>query len=429
MKWVLYVSICLLSGPLCASVQVHISDPNTFEPVNSTEVMVGNRISLVVRTDANDFWSGGVFIEGQDRARGRLQARDKGDPNSRDWAASHFSAAGPGAHVLGWRDSLMWGFDCYPDDFVVNRSEGNWFVIDYYALEEGLCDIGFYDHGYSWTVPDPNISLLMLNTRSRDIYPVDNPDGVVNLGDFAVFSRHWLKENCSDPNTACYKADFSGNGAVGLEDVLRFADYWLYGNPEWHLPQRYFADAEPENTEPNIVSDITYAIVDVNSMSEITLKAGESVELYIVKSSSLDQTPVFNIEVTMSDPNMGWIDNAYGTAQILAQPRFEMFDEIGPGSTQIEGIEFFAINMTSMYDGDMAGFVYTALYDGDVTLNLIDYSDPYSQLEPIVIHQQMSTVEYLQQIYENSPELQQEFPEDEWNEIIESITQTDPNQL
>lgn len=422
MKWVLCIFICLLSVPLFASVQVRICDPNTFEAINLTEVMVGSRISLVVNSDANDFWSGGLFIEGQDRAIGRLQAKDK-DPNSRDWSGSHFGSSGEGAYVIGWKDSMMWGFDLYPDNF--ERESGNWFVIDYYAQDEGSCNVGFYDHSYSWTIPDPNVSLTFLNTPTRDLHS----DGFVNYADFVVFSSYWQAENCADPNNSCYQADFSRNGSVGLEDVVMFADFWLYGNPGWKPAETSTTTTTTAYVaEPNIVYDVTYAIVDVNSLSEITLEVGQSVVLYIVKSSTYEDTYVFNTEVNISDPNLGSIDNSFfGTAEILATPRSDMFDYIGPGSNQSDGIEFFAASLGAiMLDGDMASFVYTATEPGDVTLNLMNYSSG-AKLEPIIIHQFESVVEKLQQIYEESPTLQEKIPEPEWNEFIESVEQSESN--
>jgi hypothetical protein len=427
MKWLFFSFICLLSVPLWASLEVRISDPNTFEPTDLPEVMVGTYVSLVVASDSNDFRSGGLFIKGDDRAIGQLQARGK-DPNSRDWAGSHFAAAGPGAHVLGWKDSLMWGFDFYPDDFAFQRKPGKWFVIDYYALDEGLCDVGIYDHSYSWTKPDPNVPpLLFANTPTRDI----SPDGYVNYADFAEFARYWLAENCGDPNSACYKADFSRNGSVGLEDVVMFANFWLHGNPGWKPPQQTPPSTDPNTSsipEPNIVSDLIYAIVDVNSLSEITLPVGQSVELYITKSSIDEETYIFHTEVNISDPNLGFIDNIFpGTAQIWAAPRLNYIDYIGPGSTQSEGIEFLAVSLSPMMDGDMASFIYTPVLEGDVTLHLIDYTSSAGKVESITIHQTMPIVEKLQNIYDETPELQMKIPEPEWNEFIESVQESEPN--
>ncbi len=464
MKWSFFIFFCLLCGPALASVQVRISepntlepfklpqvhisdpnilgsDPNTFETIDLPEIMVGGHVSLVVYSDSNDFWSGGLFIEGQDRAIGQLQARDK-DPNSRDWRGSHLPAAGEGAYVLNWRDSAKWGFDLYPDDgpypdaglylydnmssydFESMCQKGNWFVIDYYALDEGLCSIGIYNHSdEDWTIPDPNASLIFINTPTRDLYS----DGFVNYADFAAFSSYWEAENCNDPNNGCYQADFSRDGTVGLEDVVMFADFWLWGIPGWKPAEKIGGVApntsDPNSTDPNIVYDVTYAIVDVNSLSEITLEVGQCITLYVIKSSSSETVNLFNMNVTISNPNWGSIDNSEtGTAEILATPRMEAFDYIGPAEIQAEGIGFLAANAgTSILDGDMASFVYTATDPNDVKLSLTNYSSTGANLESIIIHQVLSPVDLLQQAYEESPELQESVPETEWNAFIESV--------
>ena len=419
MKRILYVVFFLLWSPLFASVEIRISDPNTLKELNLTEVMVGTQLSLVIHSDANDFWSGGFFIEGQDRAIGQLQARDK-DPNSRDWTGSHLENAGEGASVLQWKDSNIWGFDMYADDF--EREPNDWFVVDYNAISEGQCDIIFYNHDYSWTIADPNVSISFLNTPTRDLYA----DGFVNYVDFAVFSSYWLDSNCSDPNANCYKADFSRNGSVGLEDVIMFADFWLWGNLGWQPAE------EPNTTEPNIVYDVTYAIVDTNSLAEITLEVGDSITLYVTKSSTDEDVYIFDMDVIVSDPNLGWINNTAddpnttpveGTAEILASPRISGFDYYGPAN-EPNSIQFFAANIgASMQDGDMASFVYTATEPNDVTLNLVNYGNG-ANLEPIIIHQVEPIVEMLQQIYTTSPQLQEKIPEPEWNEFIESVEES-----
>ena len=417
MKRIFFVLICTVWTPLFASIQIRISDPNTLEGMDLTEVMVGTQLSLVIHSDANDFWSGGFFIGGQDRAIGQLLARDK-DPNSRDWTGSHLEAAGELASVIEWKDSNIWGFDMYADDF--EREPNDWFVVDYNAIGEGECDIIFYNHDYSWTVADPNVSISFLNTPTRDLYA----DGFVNYADFAIFSSYWLDPNCSDPNAGCYKADFSRDGDVGLEDVIMFADFWLYGNPGWQPAE------EPNTTEPNIVYDVTYAVVDTNSLSEITLEVGESITLYVTKSSTDENVYIFDMDVIVSDPNLGWIDNTpddpnttpvEGTAEILASPRSSSFDYYGPVYNEPNSIQLFAASIgSSIQDGDMASFVYTATEPNDVTLDLVNYANG-ADLESITIHQIEPVAEMLQNIYEESEELQQAIPEPKWNEFIESV--------
>ena len=424
MKRIFFVLICVLWSPVFASIQVRISDPNTLEVMDMTEVMVGTQLSLVVHSDSNDFWSGGLFIEGQDRAIGQLSGRDK-DPNSRDWSGSHLESAGELASVIEWKDSYIRGFDMYADDF--EREPNDWFVIDYNAIDEGLCDIILYDHEYSFTIPDPNVSISFLNTPTRDLYA----DGFVNYADFAIFSGYWLDDGCSDPNADCYKADFSRDGNVGLEDIVMFADFWLYGNPGWK-PAKEPNPSKQNVAEPNIIYDVTYEIVDANSHSEITLEVGESITLYITKNSLDEDVYVFDMDVVVSDPNLGWIDNTpddpettivEGTAQLLAYPRISPFDYYGP-SQEPNSIQLFAASIGSpMQDGDMASFIYTATEPNDITLNLVNCGNG-ANLKTITIHQIESVVEMLQNAYEESEELQEAVSESKWNEFIEDVEQS-----
>ena len=45
------------------------------------DIMVGTQLTLIVSSDSNDYWSGGLFIAGQDRELGTLAGRDW-DPNA-----------------------------------------------------------------------------------------------------------------------------------------------------------------------------------------------------------------------------------------------------------------------------------------------------------------------------------------------------------
>ncbi|KPK74357.1 MAG: hypothetical protein AMJ79_14365, partial [Phycisphaerae bacterium SM23_30] len=53
-----------------------------------------------------------------------------------------------------------------------------------------------------------------------------NHDGIVNLPDFAVFSRYWMETNCY-AMSHCGDADFEPDGDVDLEDLAFFLAYWL----------------------------------------------------------------------------------------------------------------------------------------------------------------------------------------------------------
>lgn len=429
MKWSVLLTFCLLCmlSTASASVQVTVCDPVTLQPYPPTDIMVGMDVALVVSSDSNDLWSGGLFIEGNDRALGTLSARGK-DPNSRDWTKSHLSAAGMDAQVLQWKDSIRWGFDFYTD--VTQRWTGTSFVLDYRPIQPGECTVAFYDHGLSWTVADPNESILFINTPSRDFVP----DGIVNYRDFAVFSSHWLDvTGIHDPNLLS-PADLSMDGQVDLLDLCMFTDFWMYGVPGWK-PQPPSGDTPPPQIEPEAEPLVAYGISDANMLSEITLTVGQSVTLYIDKSADLEGTQFIDLEVLISDPNLGSIDNTPidpnnppgpGTARLLASPRTPFFDYWGPGQSQWQGIEFIAASFSGpILDGTIASFVYTADREGTVLLELADYGS-LSDRQAILIHQ----VKAPAQMMMTAPNTAQTLSAtDESSETVASESTADPNQL
>jgi len=184
--------------------------------------MVGTELVFVVSSDTNDYWSGGLFVAGQDRALGTLNGRDS-DSNTRDYNDSHYESAGESAKVWAWRDSEIWGFDLYTCE--VNAVAGDWFVIDYEADKAGDCNVEFYDYGISWD--DPNQTVSFTHILPQDF----NDDDTVNLIDFSIFAANWLAEDCNDPNW-CESTDMTLDGTVDCNDLAFFAGYWLWGAPD-----------------------------------------------------------------------------------------------------------------------------------------------------------------------------------------------------
>jgi len=197
------------------------------------DIMVGSRLTIIVssdcNSDCNDYWSGGLFIKGEDRALGTLAGRglDPNDPNARDYTDSHYKAAGDFAKVTGWKDSSIWGFDLYTFYPVDGNSESNstvaggWFIIDYKAEEVGDCNVGFYDYSISWD--DPNYFLRFSHSPTRDL----NFDEKVNFVDFAIFASQWNATDRNNPNW-CDVADLKRDGIVDYDDLALFIDYWLW---------------------------------------------------------------------------------------------------------------------------------------------------------------------------------------------------------
>ena len=187
------------------------------------------------------------------------------------------------------------------------------------------------------------------------------------------------------------------DGNVDVDDLVMFSNYWLWSA----------SSNEPnEPGEPNYPADsnVVYSILDANCFDEITLDVNETVTLYVdLDTTEYNNMRIFDIEITISDPNLGSIDNTeYDpndpnscTTQILADPRMSGFDYWGSGVTQRAGIEFIAANIgDQMDDGHLVSFEYTCKGSGEVTLELTNYLSAntggekvYPVLESITINQ------------------------------------------
>jgi hypothetical protein len=362
-----------------AQIALRVCEADGVTPFDGGDIMVGSKLTLIVSSDTGDYWSGGLFIRGQDRALGTLSARDS-DPNTRDYTDSHYDNAGDMAKVTAWKDSDIWGFDLYGSD--INAVAGDWFIIDYKAVGIGETNVGFYDYSISWN--DPNLLVTFHHVPTRDF----NRDEIVGISDYVTLASYWLEENCSEPNW-CGGTDISRDGWVDMVDFALFEKYWLWGAPPGEEPN--YPD---EPVDPNII----FSIVDANGLNEITTNIGQTITLYVDMLTLGASIIQFDVEVNISDPNLGSIDNtAYdpydppglGTARILAEPRNEEFDDWGPGLQQEEGIEFYAVSLFDpIWNGHLASFEFTCLNQGDVSFELINWISSYAaKLESITIHQ------------------------------------------
>lgn len=386
-----------------AQVTLEVYEADGITPFDcNDELMVGQKLTLVVSSDTNEFWSGGLFIAEQNRSLGRLEGRDY-DPNALDWTSSHYAAAGDFAKVLDWRGSSIWGFDLYPywapsDCNLHDCNAGNtgavagdWYVVDYIADDIGDCPVGFYEYDVSNDpVPgdggynEPNSYITFQNVANRDL----DFDGVVDFRDFALFASDWGAADCNEPNW-CQATDMDRNGVVDFNDLRLFVEYWLWGASE-DEPNDYY----PED------ANMVYSIVDANGDSEITIDINNSITLYLeISSTEANDVQAFEIEVLISDINLGSIDNTEhpnGTALILAEPnRSTGWDYWGPGLEQEEGIRLIgATTGCAIADGNLASFEFTCTGPGEVALSLKNWDsrDPngtsvYPKLESMVIHQ------------------------------------------
>jgi hypothetical protein len=241
--------------------------------------------------------------------------------------------------------------------------------------------------------PDNNLalplSIIWTGPTHKCGYADLDESGDVGLSDVCMVALRWLDPNCADSDD-CDGADIDLDGIVNYDDWPLFVDCWLWpASGDGQDPNQ----SEPE--DPNSAPNVTYSIVDANGLDEITIDVNDTITLYLDMVSNEGNVHIFHIEVNISDPNLGSIDNrsydpnnpGSSTAQILVEPRSEGFDSWGPGWEQEEGIQFHAASIsTPMSDGHLASFVFTCEAEGDVTLELVNWTSA-TELEGISIHQ------------------------------------------
>ena len=387
--------VIVFTSLVCGQSNVSVYEADGTTPFDYRDIMAGTKLTLVVSSESSDYWSGGLFIGGDNRALGTLSARGY-DANTRDYSGSHFEEAGNLAKVTGWKDSSIWGFDMftfypvYGDSNSENTLPGDWFIIDYTAEEAGDCNIGFYDYSVSWDIPVSYLGFTQLG--SCDF----NNDKRVDSQDYAILASNWNRTDCADPNW-CGGTDLNLDGNVDFTDLAGFMYFWLW--PE--LPES--PELPNDDNEPQVPVDanIIIRIVDIDDNNEITIDVNESVTLYLrLTTTEQGSFGVLDVDAMISDTNLGSIDNREydpdnpndpnnGTARILAEPRDPFFDYVGPGYEQPEGITLTAVTLGAGFnDGNLASFVFTCRGQGDVTLSLKNFlTDTYPRLKSILIHQ------------------------------------------
>lgn len=381
-------------------VSLSLYEEDGVTPFDNRNIMLGTKLTIIIDSDSGEYWNGGVFLVGDNRGLGVLSARGW-DPNTLDWAGSRTEKAGEWASVWEYYDSWLWGCDLYTDSYGVEA--GNWFILDYEATAAGDPNFGFYDYSQNWEEP---VSTVTFNQVPN---PDFDGDGVVNNDDFLHFSSYWLEYDCQEI-AWCGGADLNVDTVVDMQDLALFSDYWLCGasgvEPPGDPIEPPPGGEEPPGEDPNQASEITYRIVSPLLLQEITLSLGESVTLYVDKITEGEgNISSFIVEVNISDPNLGWIDNTPydpndppgpGTARILAEPnRITEFDYWGSGIMKEENIVLSGVTWNeTIYDGALASFVYTCESIGDVVLELYDWGSyntenqqVYPQAEYIIIHQ------------------------------------------
>lgn len=205
------------------------ADPNV--PFVYPDIMVDTRLAIIVHSDTDEGWSGGLTITGPDVDYGFLSARDQNDVNL-VWEGSILGAAGEGAGVSHFAGPFQAGFSLRASR---PATAGDWFILDYTASNEGNCTVTLYEYYWEecdgcdpFNLPPTEIrsvsELVFSHVPSRDF----NADAKVDFVDFAIISSFRGVTNCADSNW-CEGTDLDKDGDVDTYDLILFADYWLDG--------------------------------------------------------------------------------------------------------------------------------------------------------------------------------------------------------
>lgn len=235
--WVATVLVCLfscVSGTLHATVTskvfladektpLGLADPNV--PDVYRDIMVGTHLTIVISSDTGgEDWLGDLLIGEPYLGKGLLSAREY-NSTIMDWQGSRYPEAGKEARVIYlplmiWQGRILKGFGLRASRDI-EIVAGDWFILDYKAMEVGQCVVEFSD--YSVSFYKPVSAYVFLHVPTRDF---DN-DGKVSLVDFARLAGVWKDEVSSDPNDPNSRYDLDSDAKVNVSDLRLFFGHWL----------------------------------------------------------------------------------------------------------------------------------------------------------------------------------------------------------
>ncbi len=190
-------------------------DPDSQKVRVYDDIMVGTHLMIVVSSDAATHWNGALAIENEHRLTGLLTGRNY-NPLTEDWEESRLPAASERARVYTWIQAGIAGFALEGHSRAV---DGDWFIIDYTAIDEGPCRVKFYD----WYASEPlRWEFQFTHVPTRDF----NLDTRVDFSDFAFLAyAAWESDAGGGPLTEM--ADLNADGVVDMEDTALFCQFWL----------------------------------------------------------------------------------------------------------------------------------------------------------------------------------------------------------
>ena len=209
--------VCLYDG----NTPLELADPCV--PWVYRDIMVGTQLTLIVDSDEDGYWDyGELSIWDTNQNYADLAGRDYNEMTF-DWEGSRFPEAGTYAAVWDFQEERLFndilhdvnGFQLTAD---FDAIAGDWFIIDYNAINVGNCKVAFID-GFSL---EPLYWLAFTHVPSRDF----NEDDIVDFTDYAVLASYWGITDCTDPS-GCGKFDLYDDDIINIDDIALFVDFWL----------------------------------------------------------------------------------------------------------------------------------------------------------------------------------------------------------
>ncbi|NLZ04487.1 MAG: hypothetical protein GXY19_04905 [Phycisphaerae bacterium] len=206
------------------------ADPNV--PEVYRDIMVGTRLTIFITSDTAKPCRVKFWLSWETERQGALSPRGY-DESIGNYVGSCLPAAGERALVTMYRDDLGVGVDLLP---AWNATAGDLFILDYGAVNTGVCTIGLYALSavpipvvISQEPPDPPpFEATLIQVLSFHHVPSRDFDGdtLVNFVDYASLAGLWGQSVVSDPNAAV-AADLNGDERVDVRDLALFGEYWL----------------------------------------------------------------------------------------------------------------------------------------------------------------------------------------------------------
>lgn len=202
------------------------------DPIVYRDIMVGTRLTIIIRSDQTAYFCGCLVMSWDDIVYGDMVARGTHD-KFWNWADSCLYDSGSDSRTWRMDDSYNHGFQFISTEFggdprFRDAVPGDWFIVDYHALQAGSCTIDFHDNTnvpvdtYFYSLV-PMATLSFHHVPTRDF----NADRVVDLRDFAMLASRWQSSLDADPNSPVVAMDLDASRRIDVNDLTLFSDFWL----------------------------------------------------------------------------------------------------------------------------------------------------------------------------------------------------------